>query len=47
MHLTGGFRVLDRLAIRVRDHEHGARDGVLRDDSYQAAVAGEVELVSE
>jgi hypothetical protein len=43
VHLAGGERALERLAVGVGDHEDGARGGVLRHHGHQAAPLLEVE----
>ena len=45
VHLARGERSLQRLAIRVRDHQHGPAVGVLRHDRDEATPLGEVQRV--
>src|SRR5438093_10202579 len=45
MHLARRQRSLQRVAIRVRHHQHHARDGVLRDDGQESATLLEIESV--
>jgi hypothetical protein len=43
VHLAGGQRALERLAVGVGHHEHGAGGGVLRHHGHQAVPLVEVE----
>jgi hypothetical protein len=45
MQLAGRERELERLAIRVRDHQHGAGRGILRHDRHQSAAFAEIQPV--
>ena len=38
-------RLLERFAVHVRQHEHGAAVGVLHDGGHQAVALGEVDVV--
>jgi hypothetical protein len=43
VHLAGGDGALERLAIRLGDHEHGTGASVLRYDGDDAVALGEIE----
>ena len=45
VHLARLDRARERFPVRMRNHQHSSRRGILRDDHYRSSVDGELDVV--